>query len=492
MRTALIATAWLVAAAMRAFAQPEGPEPSQLEEDEPNEPEPEQPPGVDDELGPVLVIERVRVEGNTATQPHVIERAIAIQPGDALRASDRRLERARFKVLALGFFRDVKLRLEKGSVRGRVELVISVVERGTIVLNRLWFGSNDLSPYWLGLDVSERNLLGLGVTVGGGFIYAGTGEVAGGRDQWAGEARAALPSLRGSRFGAHASVTLVHGSEPYQVSGGSNPALADLRAFPYRRIGGRGGLTYDVSPLTRLSASVRGEWISAELPAAPARILPDGRAVGIDLHLQPNDSRVATLGFVFDRDNRPDPILSHSGTRFAFGAELGAIFTDYRFATLFGRFEHYWPLRNERHTIALKIAGGVVVGDAPRFDRIYIADVNRMLTPRAHGLVLSTAAPLALLATRGDKPQYGDLGGHATAEYALQLFRGKGRARVYGGDLFFGVGLWGLAEEEDLRARAGTLYDALPLDIYVDAGVRIDTDIGIFEFTIANALGRVR
>jgi len=31
-----------------------------------------------------------------------------------------------------------------------------------------------------------------------------------------------------------------------------------------------------------------------------------------------------------------------------------------------------------------------------------------------------------------------------------------------------------------------------PVDVYVDAGVRIDTDVGVFEVTIANALGRLR
>ncbi|MBA2542324.1 MAG: hypothetical protein H0V17_21965, partial [Deltaproteobacteria bacterium] len=44
----------------------------------------------------------------------------------------------------------------------------------------------------------------------------------------------------------------------------------------------------------------------------------------------------------------------------------------------------------------------------------------------------------------------------------------------------------------DLRARDGSIRDALPIDVYADAGIRIDTDIGIFELTLANALGRVR
>jgi hypothetical protein len=133
-----------------------------------------------------------------------------------------------------------------------------------------------------------------------------------------------------------------------------------------------------------------------------------------------------------------------------------------------------------------------VIGDAPRFDRIYISDVDHMLTPRALGLVLSTAAPLGILGTRGDKPSYGDLGGSATLEYAARLFRGSGKDRVYGGDLFVGAGLWGLAETSDLQARDTGLWKALPVDVYVDAGVRIDTEIGVFELTVSNALGRLR
>jgi len=175
-------------------------------------------------------------------------------------------------------------------------------------------------------------------------------------------------------------------------------------------------------------------------------------------------------------------------------AELGSALLggSYDFATVFASYEHYWPVLGDKHALGLKIAGGVVVGDAPRFDRIHIADVDRMLTPRALGLVLSTAAPLSILGTRADKPLYGDLGGTATLEYAMKLFRGSGKQRVYGGDVFFGAGLWGLAERQDLRARDTGFYDALPIDVYLDAGLRVDTDIGTFELTVANALGRLR
>ncbi len=456
---------------------------------------PAEPLHEDREFGPLILIESIEVVGNTATQTELIRRTLPIQVGDVLHASDKRLREARFKVLALGFFRDVTLAMRKGGERGQVILEVRVVERGTVVLNRLWFGRSNVSPYWLGADVSERNLLGLGVGVGMGFIFASKGDVEGGRNQWATELRASDPSLLGTRLGASASFTLVHGSEAYRITGDPQHVTADdLRAFSYRRIGARAGVTYDVTVLSRLSAGIRAESIAAALPVAPTLERPDGQVSAIDLHLEPGESRVVSGNLTFDRDTRPDPILPHAGGHVTVSAELGSSLLggSYEFATLFGRYEHYWPLLGGKHVIGFKASGGVVIGGAPQFDRIHIADVNRMLTPRAMGLVLSAAAPLDILGTRSDKPTYGDIGGSANLEYAFELFRGSGKKRVYGGDLFFGAGLWGLGEQADLRARDASLYAALPIDIYVDAGVRIDTDVGVFEVTIANALGRLR
>ena len=466
-------------------------------EPEPTPPDdPDAPLHEDNEFGPVILIEEIDVTGNTATRTEIIRRALPIAAGDVLHSSDKRLREARFKVLALGFFRDVTLAIRKGSVRGQVIVEVHVVERGTLVLNRLWFGTTTLSPWWLGTDLGERNLLGLGIAVGGGFIYARqTADAAGARDQYAGELRLSIPSVRGTEWGVGGAATLVHGSEPFRVSGAPGDASAKTqRAFPYRRLGARLGATYDVSALTQLSMGVRAEAIDTTLPVAPARVLPDGRVVAVDLHLDPGQSRVVTASLSFDRDTRPDPILPHAGGHLLVSAELGnaLLGSSYDYATFFGSYEHYWPLRGEHHAIAVKLAGGVVIGSAPRFDRIYIADVDRMLTPRALGLVLSTAAPLAILGTRADKPSYGDLGGSATVEYAVRLFRGSGKRRVYGGDAFAGVGLWGLAETADLRARDTGLAASLPIDLYADAGLRLDTDIGTFELTIANALGRLR
>ncbi len=447
----------------------------------------------DDEFGPLLLIESIEIRGNKSTQEEIIRRALPIQPGDVLHASDRRLRNARFKVLALGFFREVSFAMKKGKERGNVIIEIEVVERGTFVLHKLWFGRTPLTPYWFGVDFAERNLFGLGISVGGAAFYSAHGDVDGARDQWAGELRMADGSLHGSRWGAQGALTLVHGSEAYRVAGDSD-ALDNFLAFPYRRLGARVGATYDLTALARLSVSLRLESVDAELPAAPTRTLPDGRITNIDLFLEPGESRIVTAGLGFDRDTRSDPILPHSGSRLTAAFELGssAIVSDYDFATMFVRYEHWWPFLSDRHAIGVYLSGGVVVGNAPRFDRIYISDFNRMLAPRPLGMVLSTAAPIDFLGTAKTKETYGELGGIGAIEYTTRLFRGVGKKRVFGGDLFVSGGMWALAQTADFQVRDSSLWSALPADLYVNAGVRIDTDLGIFEFSFANVLGRLR
>src|SRR5262249_43091241 len=76
----------------------------------------------DSEFGPLILIERIDIAGNTATQTELILRTLPLKPGDVIHASDKRLRQARFKVLALGYFRDVTIAMRKGTARGQVVL----------------------------------------------------------------------------------------------------------------------------------------------------------------------------------------------------------------------------------------------------------------------------------------------------------------------------------------------------------------------------------
>ena len=74
-------------------------------------------------------------------------------------------------------------------------------------------------------------------------------------------------------------------------------------------------------------------------------------------------------------------------------------------------------------------------------------------------------------------------------EYAIPIWRRRGF--VYGGDAFAAVGPVRHGQPRRLhpagRLRAGT---PLPIDLTGDLGLRLDTYVGIFTISIANALSR--
>jgi outer membrane protein insertion porin family len=448
---------------------------------------PPAPPMLTDAFGPLIVIEAIEVVGNTWTSEKTIRRAVPVKPGQKLRAGDERLRAARFKVLALGYFRDVDLRLRKGSTRGHVILTVRVVERGTVVLNRIFFGNTLITPWWAGLDVAERNFFGTGVGVGGAFVVAGQGDADGADAQKAYQLRIEDSSILGSSLGAHIAGYYADASEPYRVAGATDDGTAaNFAAFDYRRAGGRAGVTVNLAALSRLTGLARFESVRADLPDSPTRTLEDGREVPVDLLLEDGDSRVVTLGLLFERDTRPDPILPFAGDHTLVLAEGGAglLGSSYDFATVLVRHERWWSVRSG-HVLSVHLTGGAVVGDAPLFERLHVGDVNRMLSPRTLGLVVSTTPPFDLLGTGSDEITYGELAGLLEGQYAYRLFRSK--RGVYGGDLFVGAGLWSLMATRDI----GVDEPTFPVDLLLDIGLRLDTEIGIFELSLANALGRV-
>ena len=443
-------------------------------------------------FGPVILIEDIEVVGNEVTAGRLIRRALPVRAGDTLRAGDPRLREARIKVLALGFFRDVELSMRKGSERGRVVLVVRVEERGTIVLNRVYLGTSEVTPWWLGLDLGDRNFLGSGVEVGGGVVYAGDSDLEAHDSQWAAQLRVGAAAVGGTRFGVHGAITHVDASEPYRVRGDSSDAApANFSAFDYRRTAFETGVVFDATPLSSLVFDYRLEHVDGAVPAAPTRTLPDGSSDYVDLGLRDGTSYVSTLSVGFDRDTRPDPILPFTGDRVTVIGEVGASWLggDYDFASVLARYERWFPVRSAQHVVSFHLTGGIILGDAPIFDRFYVGDLNRLLSPRTLGLVVSTLPSHDLLGTAADDVTYGEVAGLAEVQYAYRLFR-SGRP-VYGGDLFVGAGLFGLASRADFKVRDRSLYRALPVDLVFDVGLRLDTEIGIFELALANGLGRI-
>ncbi len=446
----------------------------------------------DNDFGPLLTIEDVEITGNRETPARLILRALPVAAGERLRAGDVRLREARFALLSTGYFRQVNIDLRKGSERGAVVVLVTVEERGTMIVDGLYFGTSDASRWWAGAAISDRNAFGTGLAVGVEGIFADTADVENGRDQWAMTLRVADPLAVGNRLGAHGELMYARAGEPYRLRAG-NENLADdpdsgtapfYGARRYDRLGAHAGVGVDLSSQLHLSANGRVERISNQDPS--------GEGVEAST-LDAGTSWLVGASVALDYDTRPDPVLPYTGQHAAILAQgaLGAIGSDYDFAVILARYGRWWPSPSRRHVISLQLSGGVVFGTAPRFERLHVADFDRLLSPRILGLLVSTNTAPDIFATGADAVTYGRVGASVAVEYSLRLFRG--RNRIYGGDLFAGIGLWTLDGDRLDRdtAEPGASVDDVVVDGMIDAGLRLDTEIGIFELTFANALGRV-
>jgi outer membrane protein insertion porin family len=432
----------------------------------------------DPTFGPLVTIERIQISGNVRTSELLIRRALLVKEGETLRTGDPRFRTSRFRVLSLGYFADVQLILDKGSQRGSIVLIVDVVERGTFILNRLFLGASQETPIWAGLDIGDANLFGSGLGVSAAAVWAEAPNIADGAAQWALRLEAAVGDVGGLPLGLHGSFLAVDASEAFRVAGD----LADgdplnFAALRYRRFGGILGATWDLTRLDRLHADARFEVVEGPDPVpAGARLLA-------------GTSRVATLALGFERDTRPDPVLPSSGDRLFFAVEAGGapLGGNYDYLRARATYERWIPLPARGHVVSFHLGGGLIVGDAPRFDRFYVGDVNPLLPPRPLDLVVSTRPDPDLLGTGADRVSFGDLYAGAMLEYSYHLFRHQ--KTIYGGDLFAQVGVFGLG-----RAEAGDASDpagGFPLDLTFNLGLRLDTAIGVFELSLGNLAGRI-
>ena len=352
--------------------------------------------------------------------------------------------------------------MRKGTARGQVILDVRVVERGTVVLNRLWFGTHRCLAVLArrrrrrAQPARPRRL--------GRRPASSTrrhGDIAGARDQWATELRAADPSLLGTRLGRERarsrSSTAARPTGSAAIRATSEPR--DLRAFPYRRFGGRAGVTYDVTALSRLVGEpARRVDRRRRSRSRRPQTLPDGRTIALDLHLDPGASRVVTAGLRVRSRHPPrsDPAARGRpphGQRRARHRRCSAAATSSRRCSR--RYEHYWPLFREH-------ARDRAQARRRRRDRRRAAVRSHPHRRRQPHADAARARARAVGGGAARHPRHAPRQADRTATSAAarrsstrsQLFRGTGKNRVYGGDLFFGAGLWGLAETRgSARAR---------------------------------------
>ncbi len=444
-------------------------------------------PFADARFGPRYLVDRVLVRGNAKTKTEIIVAELAtlgLGPGAAVDASDPRVEAARYRLLSLGYFLDVRLSVTRGARPGGVVLVVEVEERGTILINELFPSTSAATAFWGGADVSESNFLGRGLTIGAGLVASTKPIVLGAEAGLGLRLRGAMPPI-GGPYGLILSATALfnRGSEFYRVTGDADDTdPGDWVANRVRRIGGLVSVGKNLRVPVHLAVSLREEAVQAELPNV---VTPRP----IDYMVLPGQSQVGTIGASVEYDTRSDPILPRSGMRALLSVEVGtgALGSSYDFVKTVAEGSFYWRMPRG-HALGLHLFGGAIGGDAPFFDRFFIGDLNLLLPRRALGINFSTLPSRNLLDTSIASHRYDDFAGRLLVEYAIPIWRR--RSFVYGGDAFVAVGPLIMASKGNFLPPGPVTFESIPIDLTADVGIRLDTYVGIFTISIANALSR--
>ncbi|MFO0661282.1 MAG: BamA/TamA family outer membrane protein [Polyangiaceae bacterium] len=448
---------------------------------------------------PRYTLEGVEIRGNVRTRDRVILRYIRFKAGMILEVDDPELDLLRFRLLGTGFFQTVSLSLRKGSKSGYVYLVVTVSERNTIVVNDVWLGlaakSDDqgrtqpLSSY-AGVDISETNLAGTGVTLGGAIGLAA--------DQLALRVRFLDPAFLGSAWMTQGILFYnvardFYGNQDvlYDDPVGGATRVQNYAQVRYRRFGGLLGVGRDLSTSTQLWLDYRLESVSADLPlAASHRRGKDTEPLTFDL--EAGKSVVSSLRATMVHDTRDSPVLPTHGW---FGSlvsdvSLAPLGSSYPYEKLQLRLSHWWPIwRRKGHVARVEIFGGLISGSAPVFEKFYPADFSDFLPDRLLELNIDSRGAPNLLRTSIAEVRHGDYAGKISGEYRIPIYRGS-RA-IYGIDAFVSAGLYAIAAQRDITdpARGYRGLARAPADLTFNLGLRMDTKAGGFLFAFANVLG---
>lgn len=447
-------------------------------------------------VGLRYVLEGVEIRGNTTTLARVIQRFVPFHAGDTLDVDDKELLLTRFRLLGTGFFRDVQLSLRRGSKRGYVVLVVDVVERNTIVVNDVWLGlSADAEPdgsarpltAYGGIDVSEQNLAGTGVALGGAMAIADR--------QLALRTRFSDPQFLRSSWAVEAQLLYNNakdffGQRDVLVDDPTQTVAQDFAVVGYQRFGGLMGVGHEVgSVATRVFVDYRLEKVDARLPLAASHLR--GLDVEpIDFDLRSGSSVLSTLSATLVHDTRDEPYLPTRGWHVLalVEASLTPLGSEYPYTKLVLRGSRWMPLPHD-HVLRIEGIFGSVFGDAPLYEKFYVGDYTDLRPHRALDLAFDRRAAPNFFNTAIAEVRYGDYAARLAAEYRIPVYRG--RQTVYGVDFFFSTGVYAVANARDITqpARGYAGLSKVPIDLTFNLGLRAYTAAGGFSLGIANFIG---
>ncbi|MEO0958074.1 MAG: outer membrane protein assembly factor BamA [Pseudomonadota bacterium] len=274
-----------------------------------------------------IFIERIDIEGNTATLDRVIRREIDIVEGDAFDA--RRIREAQAAIRGLGYFDSVDIDAEEGSADDRAVLKVKVVERSTGSLSLGLGFSTSAGPIG-SLAVSERNFLGRGQIVSATVTAAGDTQV---YDFSFTEPKVLDRDLAVGLRGFFIDDDRSDESSFEQVRGGITPTVG----FPLRP-------NLDLT----LRYSFLFDDISVDDEASPAIFEDSGQAI------------TSSVGYTLLYDQRNDPIEPTTGYLVTWQQDIAGLGGDQRFVKSRAAVKGWQGFLDDSIVASLELEGGAL------------------------------------------------------------------------------------------------------------------------------------
>lgn len=464
--------------------------------------------GEDDE-GPRVryLFEGFRIGGRTRTRTRLFHEYVPFERGDVIDPESDDLEAIAWAIRGTGWFSHVRVRLERGHERGWVVIVIEVDDRNSVVVQQFQVGisevlsgtrnpNTDVLPY-VGFQIAETNLLGTGTAISLAGLMS--------QKQQATRLGFQAPRFLDSRFTLRLSGSYHNGREFYGnsplVSASCGPmsppdCLEELAARNavvfYQRTSLSAGFGRTVGSSLFWAVDWVGDIVNVSSMPEAASERRGGTYVPIDFAIQDGRSLVSSIRMSLVFDRRDDPNLTTRGLLVRLQGDVGSrLFGGrYDYSRLQTTVRGWVPLPH-RQVLRFSAFAGVVTGEAPFFTLFHVSDLTDVIPSRVLELDIDRRPAPNFLGTSIGLMRAEEFAARADVQWEIALQRGRQRQALRGVNAFVNLGVYALSDLRELGfPPAGyTGFSKLPVDATFDLGLRIDTDIGLFELGFSNLLG---
>jgi outer membrane protein insertion porin family len=401
------------------------------------------------ERGPRVFVERIDIEGNTATLDRVIRRQFRIAEGDPF--NPREIRAAAERIRALGLFASADVEAREGSSEEQVIVDVDVEEQPT---GSLTFGGTYSSTSGFGAVVrfQERNFLGRGQR----FSL----EVSTGADDRVYELGFSEPAFLGRdlRFGFNFSYR-----ETDNLLARYDTAIGRLRP----------SLGFPIAENTRLALNYTTEYTELTDPGGNlGQIISDEVARG--------EEWKSSVGYTLSYDTRRTGLDPNAGILLEVGQDFGGLGGDSTYVETRARAVAQRRVWNEEVTLRATLEGGALNytdGSSRVTDRFFLGP------RRMRGFTLDGIGPRERdPANNIDDALGGEM--YAVARFEAEFPLGLPEEIGVSGGVFYDAGsLWSLEQ-----TNADVIYEDFSLRQTIGLSLFWDTPIGPLRFNFSEAI----